>query len=98
MKYRYIDSPVGELLLAGDHAGLRYVVFPSGKHRIEPQPDWVHDQSAFDEAKFQLEEYFAGKRTEFSLKLAPAGTGFQLAVLEALHGFKDLHCVFLLEL
>jgi methylated-DNA-[protein]-cysteine S-methyltransferase len=32
----------------------------------------------------QLEEYFAGTRTEFDLPLAPTGTGFQLRVWQAL--------------
>ena len=32
----------------------------------------------------QLEAYFAGKRTTFSLPLRPAGTAFQLAVWQAL--------------
>jgi methylated-DNA-[protein]-cysteine S-methyltransferase len=34
--------------------------------------------------KQQLDEYFAGKREAFDLKLAPHGTAFQLAVLQAL--------------
>lgn len=36
------------------------------------------------EAKRQLEEYFAGKRQNFDLPLAPKGTPFQMAVWQAL--------------
>lgn len=84
MKFRYIDSPVGELLLAGDAAGLRLVVFPSAKGRIEPEADWEEDNDAFEDARRQLDEYFQGRRREFRLKLAPTGTRFQLDVLDAL--------------
>jgi len=84
MKYRYIDSPIGEILLAGDQAGLRFIGFPDGKGRLVPERDWTEDHSAFADAKSQLDEYFAGQRTEFRLKLAPNGTAFQLRVLEAL--------------
>ncbi len=84
MRYRYVDTPVGELLLAGDEGGLRYISFPSGKHRIDPEPGWAHDAGAFSDARAQLEEYFAGRRTRFHLQLAPTGTRFQLDVLEAL--------------
>jgi len=84
MDYRYIDSPVGRLLLAGDDSGLKLIGFPDGKGRLEPAPDWTLDENCFREAQAQLAEYFAGRRTEFDLKLAPRGTAFQLAVLQAL--------------
>ena len=84
MKYRYIESPVGKLLLAGDDEGLKTIGFPDGKGRVEPGAGWQRDESAFQEAKNQLDEYFSGQRTHFDLKLAPHGTAFQLDVLEAL--------------
>jgi methylated-DNA-[protein]-cysteine S-methyltransferase len=43
-----------------------------------------HDAEAFGEAEAQLEAYFAGELTEFDVPLAPAGSGFQLAVWAAL--------------
>ena len=84
MKYRYIDSPIGKLLLAGDDEGLKTIGFPEGKGRVEPGADWSEDDRAFKEAKTQLDEYFSGKRMHFDLKLAPRGTAFQLEVLDAL--------------
>lgn len=85
MKYRYIESPIGRLLLAGEDAGpLTLIGFPEGKGRIEPVDDWVQDDSAFTAAARQLAEYFAGERTAFDLELGPTGTAFQLAVLDAL--------------
>ncbi|OEV24926.1 cysteine methyltransferase, partial [Streptomyces nanshensis] len=40
--------------------------------------------SAFGGAVEQLEEYFAGERTEFALPHAAEGTGFQHTVWDAL--------------
>jgi methylated-DNA-[protein]-cysteine S-methyltransferase len=48
------------------------------------QPEWRRDDSAFTEACGQLDEYFAGERTEFDLPLNPAGTPFQRRVWDAL--------------
>ena len=84
MKYCYLDSPIGRLLLAGDEQGLKLLSFPSGKMAQQPDSDWLKDKTAFPEARQQLGEYFAGKRHEFILKLAPHGTVFQLDVLKAL--------------
>ncbi len=84
MNYRYLDSPIGEILVAGDADGLRFVGFPSGKGRLEPDPSWQLDNRGFQDVKQQLAEYFAGKRKRFELKLAPNGTPFQLQVLDAL--------------
>lgn len=84
MKYCYFNSPIGRLLLAGDKQGLKCLGFPTGKMAQTAEPDWIKDDSAFPEARQQLGEYFAGKRQNFDLKLAPHGTEFQLDVLKAL--------------
>lgn len=84
MNYRYIDSPVGRLLLAGDKQGLKFIGFPEGKGKIEPPADWKPQDACFQQAKAQLDEYFAGTRKQFDLQLAPNGTEFQLDVLEEL--------------
>lgn len=84
MNYRYIQSPIGEILVAGDSAGLKLLGFPSGKGRVEPDSSWCLDERGFTDVVEQLAEYFAGTRSEFDLKLAPNGTPFQLAVLKAL--------------
>ena len=84
MKYCYFASPVGELLLAGDEAGLSLVGFPKGPMRRDPEPDWEHDEAPFAAACAQLSEYFAGERKAFDLPLQLSGTAFQLRVLEEL--------------
>jgi methylated-DNA-[protein]-cysteine S-methyltransferase len=79
-----IDTPVGRLLLAGDAHALRRVHFQSGAHPMRPAPEWREDVAPFARVRAQLGEYFAGTRRAFRLRLAPAGTAFQLAVWEAL--------------
>ena len=84
MEYRTIDSPVGELLLAGEDDILQIIGFPEGKGRVTPESGWVLNNEMFNDAVSQLTEYFAGKRQVFDLNLEPNGTAFQLSVLDAL--------------
>ncbi len=84
MLYRYIDSPIGSLLLAGDTTGLRLISFPQGKGHVTSEVDWQLDTDCFADCERQLNEYFDGERDSFDLALAPTGTDFQLAVLQAL--------------
>lgn len=86
MRYRYLDSPLGPLLLAGEENTLHHIGFPSGKGKILPAAAWSRDEAAFSEAAAQLQEYFRGERKHFSLPLSPTGTDFQLDVLQALQG------------
>ena len=84
MLYRYIDSPIGQLLLAGDREGLKIIGFPQGKGKVSTGADWELTSNCFLDAELQLAEYFDGRRRSFDLNLAPQGTDFQLAVLAAL--------------
>ncbi|NNC77386.1 MAG: methylated-DNA--[protein]-cysteine S-methyltransferase [Woeseiaceae bacterium] len=84
MYYCYFDTPIGELLLAGDDEALTMIGFPQGKMRREPEPDWIFNEKPFANAIRQLNEYFAGERTTFDLPLRLSGTEFQLLVLEEL--------------
>ena len=82
MYYCYLDTPIGELLVAGDDDGVGMVGFPEGSMRREPEPDWIFNERELAEACRQLSEYFAGQRKRFELKLNPSGTEFQRQVLE----------------
>ena len=82
--YRYHPSPIGELLIAGNEEGLHLIGFPEGKGKVLPSDEWVKDPRCLPEVEAQLQEYFAGERKEFDLKLCPHGTEFQLQVLNAL--------------
>lgn len=87
--YAYHPSPVGPLLLVGHpqpdgRTALTRVLMQDQKHGVPVGADWVEDPSAFTDAARQLDEYFAGTRTQFDLPLDPSGTAFQLAVWEQL--------------
>jgi len=84
MKYTWMESPVGKLLLARDEAGLRSVSFETSNRAEVVRDDWVKDEAALKEAVRQLRDYFAGELREFDLELAPVGTEFQLRVWKAL--------------
>ena len=82
MRYTTVDSPIGELLLAGSERGLQRLWM--SPFRI--QPSWKHDPTAFADVRDQLEQYFAGERHEFDVQLDLVGNGFELSVWEALLG------------
>jgi methylated-DNA-[protein]-cysteine S-methyltransferase len=75
-----IASPLGGLTVVAEDGVLSGLYF-EGHHR-GPRPEdlGAHDESAFDEVRRQLGEYFAGERTRFELALAPRGDDFQLRV------------------
>jgi len=84
MYYCYFDTPIGELLLAGEADSLSMIGFPKGAMRRDPETDWIYNEAPFDIVRGQLAEYFAGERKDFDLPLSLSGTEFQVAVLEAL--------------
>lgn len=89
-----LETPIGRLWLAADEHGLRRVEFPPRPGRHAPPPPVAapapestaiasHHAAAcriLAAACNQLREYFAGRRNQFDLPLAPQGTAFQLRV------------------
>ena len=86
MYYCYFDTPIGELLLAGEADSLSMIGFPKGAMRRDPEADWIYNEAPFEIVRRQLGEYFAGERKDFDIALSLSGTEFQVAVLEALQG------------
>jgi methylated-DNA-[protein]-cysteine S-methyltransferase len=84
LRYTTIDSPLGDLLLAGENGALSHLWMLEGRHPVVPRADWVEDDAAFAAATRQLGEYFAGERATFELELALEGTDFQLRAWNAL--------------
>lgn len=77
MRYSMMESPVGPLVVAGREGFVEVVRFG-----LEVGADWVEGE--MEEAVEQLGEYFAGRRTEFDLKVRLKGTAFQERVWGAL--------------
>src|SRR5690606_17994927 len=73
-------TPVGILELKGDAEGLASVLFKDSENVVvsEKIPQELKNSVS------QLQEYFEGKRQEFSLTLSPEGTDFQKRVWKQL--------------
>jgi O-6-methylguanine DNA methyltransferase len=95
MKTLYVasmDSPIGGLTFVGSERGLFYVFLPIEGRRVTaammrkrfPGARITVDDGCLEESLRQIREYFAGKRTKFSVKLDIQGTDFQKKVWKAL--------------
>jgi methylated-DNA-[protein]-cysteine S-methyltransferase len=84
MLYTIIDSPIGELLLAGNGSSLSRLDMRGGRRPIAIPATWRRDDDAFEVARAQLREYFDGTRRAFDVPLTLRGNPFELRVWEAL--------------
>lgn len=77
-----LPTPLGPMWLAADAQGLVGAWFDDEKHFHGPPPEWREDatQPLLGRAAAQLQDWFAGRRRDFDLPLAPRGTPFQQAV------------------
>ena len=79
MPTTYFETPLGQICIEGDADGIRAVTL------LDDAPTETSDVPAELQACVQqLQEYFAGQRTEFDLKLNPQGTDFQRKVWQSL--------------
>jgi hypothetical protein len=76
MLYTTTESPIGELLLAGDGRALHRLDMREGKRPVAIDPSWARDDGAFAEVSRQLGEYFDGARRAFDVPIALAGNQF----------------------
>lgn len=74
-----IDSPVGPLRIAVDEEG-RLVELSFVREGRPPSVGSPRLLAHCDRVAEQLREYFAGRRRDFDLELAPRGTAFQVIV------------------
>ena len=80
MRYTFVATDIGRLLVAGDNGAVASVHFDGG----EPDDDWIADDGSLREVSIQLRAYLNGKLKTFTVPLAPRGTEFQRAVWNAL--------------
>lgn len=80
-----VDSPFGALRLEANAVGITAIDWPDALvvYLGDPLPGSA-EADHLGAARRQLEEYFAGDRTEFDLRVDTAGTPFQQAVWQAL--------------
>lgn len=90
--YRSIDTPVGPLLLAATEAGLVRVAFAREDHEAvlaalaeKISPRILETPARLADAARQIDEYFAGQRRHFDLRLDyRLSSGFRRQVLSLL--------------
>ncbi|MFF2370189.1 methylated-DNA--[protein]-cysteine S-methyltransferase [Agromyces sp. NPDC058110] len=74
-----LESPIGRIELLADHEALTSLTIErdgSLPHDDEPE----HRNAVLETAAIQLDEYFAGTRTDFDVPVHLQGTEFQRAV------------------
>ncbi len=80
-----MPSTVSSLLLIGDAAGLQRICFCKHcDYRELIEDDWYESADFFATAVRELEEYFAGYRRVFTVKIDLHGTDFQRLVWQQL--------------
>jgi methylated-DNA-[protein]-cysteine S-methyltransferase len=77
-KIAFVETPIGIAKIAGDEKGIS-IISVSDEGNISSSIPVV-----LQEAVTQLNEYFEGKRTDFTFKLNPSGTDFQQKVWKGL--------------
>lgn len=82
--YCYYHTPIGRLLLIGEDGMLEQLHFPNSAEQTVIEDNWHQDEECFADVLQQLEEYFAGHRQEFSVKMRLKGTDFQRRVWQEL--------------
>jgi methylated-DNA-[protein]-cysteine S-methyltransferase len=75
-----IDSPIGELTLVASDDVLSGIYFPGHWHMPAPEVFGTRVENGFEQVQQQLNEYFAGERTEFELTTTVTGEDFQRRV------------------
>lgn len=78
METAFITSPLGITKIEGDENGIAVISVLSEGKETKKIP------VVLAEAVSQLQEYFEGKRTEFTFRLNPQGTDFQQKVWQEL--------------
>ncbi len=84
MYYHIFDCVFGEMLVAGDDEGLRYVNLQVPQKSFRIKEEWIRDKEAAADVSEQLNGYFAGELKTFDLTLTPGGTEFQKRLWKAL--------------
>ncbi len=90
MCYTTMDSPIGELTLAGCEQGIALVTLTNADEKLSQAGKSFHldvvkrDIPLLAHCREQLEQYFAGERRKFDLPMVITGSEFALAVLTAM--------------
>lgn len=79
-----IDSPIGFLTIVASNKGIQKILFGDYCSNYQSELNCSLALSHISLCKLQLQEYFSGLRTDFSIPLDYSGTAFQIKVWNAL--------------
>lgn len=84
MYYAIKNTPAGKLLFTSNGSTITGIHWVAFKRAPQIQLDWIENKEIFSEVISQFEEYFIGKRTNFTFTYNLQGTEFQKAVWKEL--------------
>lgn len=87
MYFANFDTPLCEMIIAGDETGITHLHLDCEKtqpREFDIPPDWEKNASFFGEEIRQIIDYLEGRRRAFDIVANPQGTAFQHQVWEAL--------------
>ena len=70
----YYESEIGILEISGNAEGIVSIIY------VDEVPEVIEVPVCLEKCLRQIDEYFKGKRMEFTLDLLPQGTDFQLNI------------------
>jgi methylated-DNA-[protein]-cysteine S-methyltransferase len=79
METTYIKTPLGTAEISGDEHGISIISILNAEREISENIPQI-----LEEAVLQLQDYFSGKRNDFTFQLNPSGTDFQQKVWQEL--------------
>lgn len=76
------DTPICSIILVGNEEGLSHLHLNTGEgtRQFVGDKEWREDRLFFADTIHQINEYMAGERQQFDIKLNPQGTDFQKKV------------------
>ena len=82
IRYARFHTRLGRMYATAERAAVTGIYFEGGRHAPAPSPRWreAPDDPLLAECARQLHEFVEGRRREFALALAAAGTAFQRAI------------------
>lgn len=82
--YQWMESPLGQLLIVADDAGLLQLAFGAGRTPPKIDSRWTRGGVPIRRPLQQLQAFFGGELRDFDLPLKPHGTPFQQHVWKEL--------------
>jgi methylated-DNA-[protein]-cysteine S-methyltransferase len=87
-RFARIRTPLGNLLATSDGRSLTGLYFEGGRHAPTVSAGWIEDPACapLEECAAQIAAYLEGRRRDFALPMAVAGTPFQQRVWREIAG------------